>query len=157
MKLLAAILACCVVLSAETHAQQVTTQVLNLGPVALTKGSMVTVPPTGGASADGYTAIQLTLQLPLADKLAVGNTLSLEADVSTDGGATFNYVASTSWTSYGPAGVTLHLPGGRTLVNPDPFLGIGVGVNGLTTALYRIKYQTNNLTTATPVVTGFKD
>ena len=151
----AAILAFCVALSAGARAQQVVTVIENLGPVALTQGSMVTVPPTGGASGDGYNAVTLALQLPLADKLAVGNTLYLEADVSTDGGQTFSFVSSTNWTSYGPGGLTVHLPGGRTLVNPDPTLG--VGLNGLSSALYRIKYQTNNLTTATPVITGFKD
>jgi hypothetical protein len=95
----------------------------------------------------------VAIQLPLADKLAVGNTLYLEADVSTDAGLTWRFVSSTTWTSYGPGGFVAHLPGGRTIVNPDPTLG--VGLNGLASPLYRITYQTNSLTTGTPVITGF--
>lgn len=155
MKTLIAVVAFCVALSSVSRAQQVVATIANLGPVALAQGVLVTVPPTGGASAAGYDAVTLTLQLPLADKLAVGNTLYIEADVSVDGGQTFSFVASTTWQSYGPAGIVVHLPGGRTLVNPDPYLN--VGVNGLLDAQYHIKYQTNNLTTATPVITAFKD
>ncbi len=144
-----------IVLSTDAHAQQVVTVISDLGPGALGHGPPAKVPPTGGASGAGFDAVTLSLHLPPPDKLAVGNTLYLEADVSTDGGLTWSFVASTNWTSYGPGGLTTHLPGGRTIVNPDPTLG--VALNGLSNALYRITYQTNNLATARPVITGFKD
>ncbi len=143
-----------VALCASAHAQQTVTVISDLGPGALGHGPPANVPPTGGASAAGFDAVTLSLHLTLPDKLAVGNTLYLEADVSTDGGLTWSFVASTNWTSYGPGGFTAHLPGGRSIVNSDPTLG--VALNGLSNALYRITYQTNSLTTARPVITGFK-
>ncbi len=142
-------------LSASARAQQVVTVISDLGPGALGHGPPANVPPTGGASGAGFDAVTLSLHLPSPEKLAVGNTLYLEADVSIDGGLTWSFVASTNWTSYGPGGLTVDIPGERTIVNPDPTLG--VALNGLSNPLYRITYQTNNLTTARPVITGFKD
>ena len=60
--------------------------------------------------------------LDLADKLAVGKTLSLKFFFSPDGGASWVFANGTSWTSYGPGGLTVTDPDGTVHVNPDPTL-----------------------------------
>lgn len=77
-----------------------------------------------------YKAVQLTVTLDLADKLAAegSNTLDLLIYLSLNGtnvGGTERW--SIHWTSYGPAGYTLVDRHGTTIaVNPDPTIYVPV-------------------------------
>src|SRR5258707_127896 len=114
-----------------------TTTIISLGQVSLAQDTLITVPPTGGASAAGYRVVKLTLGLSTAQKTATGNTMHWQASVSTNGGATFTFVSSEEWTSYGPGGITVTNSDGTTTVNPDPTLF--VPLNGLVGAIYNIQ------------------
>jgi hypothetical protein len=64
----------------------------------------------------------LTVTLDEADKLAVGKTLTWQFFVLADAGATPVFVNGSTWTSYGPGGLTVTDPDGTVRVNPDPRL-----------------------------------
>jgi hypothetical protein len=135
------------------------TPLMNAAPVSVPVETLITVPPTGGASVPAvlpYASVEMSLNLSTADKLAVGNTVALYVRRSTDGGTTWTFVAgyplATPWTSYGPNGLTIMRPDGTVVVNPDPT--IVVALNGLGNFLLDIQAQFHGITSAGATING---
>lgn len=74
----------------------------------------------------GLVQAKIEMVVDEADKLAVGKQLTLASYFSMDGGATWTLGNQTVWTSYGPNGLTVALPDGAQIVNPNPTLHIGL-------------------------------
>jgi hypothetical protein len=131
-----------------------TTLLFSRNSVALTDGQLVTVPASGGVAIPSQftKSLILTIGLSDADKLAVGKTLQLSGFISTDGGATFNFVNGFTWTSYGPNGLTVTDPDGTVHVNPDPRLFMPL--NGQTGLRAQLTYLANGLSNAAVTVFG---
>ena len=132
---------------------------MTAAPVSVPTDTLVTVPPTGGASVPAvppYPSVELSINLSTADKLAVGNTVALYVRKSTDGGSTWAFVAgyplATPWVSYGPNGLTVVRPDGTTVVNPDPT--IVIALNGLGNFLLDIQAQFHGISSAGATVNG---
>ena len=67
----------------------------------------------------------LFVNVDIADKLAVGNSLSLDVQHSPDGGVNWlPLVGIPNWTSYGPAGYHIIDKNGNPIDNPDPGCGL---------------------------------
>lgn len=131
------------------------TQIFSAPSVSVTNDVLRTVPPSGGASVpqNTYKSLQVVIGLPLADKLAVGETLQLQSFFSSDAGANWGFINGFTWRSYGPAGLTLKNLDGTTLVNPDPTLY--VPLNNVTPGmLMRIQYLAHGLSTASVTISG---
>lgn len=133
--------------------------IMTVAPVSVPTDTLITVPPTGGASVPAvlpYASVELVINLSTADKLAVGNTVALYVRKSTDGGSTWSFVAgyplATPWTSYGPNGLTIVRPDGTTVVNPDP--AIVVALNGLGNFLMDIQAQFHGISSAGATISG---
>lgn len=149
---LAALLAC---LSFPAFAACPTyTTIADVGNVPLQTGVLVTVPPTGGANPGGLNNVSVKVGLSTAIKEETGHTLFLAAQSSVDSGATWQDVASINWVSYGHQ-LTVHCTPVDTLVDPDPALtfpvNAGPGQPSRAGAIFRLQYQTNDLTTAHPI------
>jgi hypothetical protein len=64
---------------------------------------------------------RFTLNISLADKLAVGNTLTWAFEFSADNGQTWQRTNAATWLSYGPNG---YFDSINNVQNPDPYLEI---------------------------------
>ena len=129
-------------------AAPVTTEVLaSIGSTAIVPGILAKVPSTGYLpvpATSPYQQVSLTINLPLAIKLATGLTLALSVWKSTDGtDATEAEIASIAWTSYGPNGN----PGNPKYgipPNPDPVINVPLAPFLSNSA--QLRYQTAGIT-----------
>lgn len=96
-------------------------QIFTVTAVALTDNQLVRVPASGGNAVPtnlGFTALEILINLSIADKEASGKTLALSIFTADNA-----FVAGFNWVSYGKQ-ITVVDPDGTSHVDPDPTLRV---------------------------------
>lgn len=102
-----------------------TTTIISTNQVNKQAGSYTFDAPSAIAPDVKYATFELVLND--ADKLSVGISLVMSFWFSVDGMAWPSLPANqTTWTSYGPAGLTVVDPDGTVRVNPNPRVQLGM-------------------------------